>query len=136
MKLLNTTFKIIIDGLQTSHGPISLCILKWIKTCVFTARSRKIHPFDDNNNHVSAAQFRKYPERKEYKEERQYEKREDEAQVIYYSSIYLKFKQIDTKNSAKAKPEKRNAAPTVQQYVFTKGFNSNFNKLVINRDTG
>lgn len=27
----------------------------------FTARGRKVHPFDDNNNHVSAAQLRKYP---------------------------------------------------------------------------
>lgn len=29
---------------------------------IFTARSRKIHPFYDNNNHVSAAQLWKYPE--------------------------------------------------------------------------
>lgn len=28
-----------------------------------TAGSRKIHPFDDNNNHVSAAQLWKHPER-------------------------------------------------------------------------
>lgn len=29
---------------------------------IFTTRSRKIHPFYDNNNHVSAAQLWKYPE--------------------------------------------------------------------------
>lgn len=33
----------------------------------FTARGRKIHPFDDNNNHVSAAQLRKYPKWKKKK---------------------------------------------------------------------
>lgn len=49
-----------------------------MKSFVFTARSRKIHPFDDNNNHVSAAQLWKYPERE----------RDKDTQVIYYFGIY------------------------------------------------
>lgn len=28
----------------------------------FTARSRKVHPFDNNNHHVGAAQIRENPE--------------------------------------------------------------------------
>lgn len=28
----------------------------------FTAGGRKIHPFNDDNDHVGAAQLRKYPE--------------------------------------------------------------------------
>lgn len=45
-----------------------------MKSFVLTTRSRKIHPFNDNNNHVSAAQLWKYPEwegKKEGRTERQ-----------------------------------------------------------------
>lgn len=49
-----------------------------MKSFVFTARSRKIHPFDDNNNHVSAAQLWKYPERE----------RDKDTQVMYYFGVY------------------------------------------------
>lgn len=38
---------------------------------IFTARSRKIHPFYDNNNHVSAAQLWKYPENNKRKKSRE-----------------------------------------------------------------
>lgn len=38
---------------------------------IFTARSRKIHPFYDNNNHVSAAQLWKYPENNNRKKSRE-----------------------------------------------------------------
>lgn len=51
---------------------------------IFTARSRKIHPFYDNNNHVSAAQLWKYPENNNRK------KKQGESSVIYY--IWFKCK--------------------------------------------
>lgn len=36
-----------------------------VHTKTFTTRSRKIHSFHDDNHHFSAAQFWKYPERKD-----------------------------------------------------------------------
>lgn len=48
--------------------PTKLCILQLMKEeFCFTIWGRKIHPFDNNNNHVSAAQLRKYPKWKKKK---------------------------------------------------------------------
>lgn len=59
---------------------------------VFTTWSRQIHPFDDNNNHLSAAQIWKYPEMERKKKIGKQEKTEKKLGGINCFGIYVKYK--------------------------------------------
>lgn len=66
--------------------PTKLCILQLMKEeFCFTIWGRKIHPFDNNNNHVSAAQLRKYPKwKKKKKNKASYDSTKNKKSFGYY----------------------------------------------------
>lgn len=61
-----------------------------------TTRSRKIHPFDDDDDQVAAAQVWEYPERERKKGKKEHMKQQMRDSLLWHS---LK-KQTESKNAA------------------------------------